>query len=68
MGGEICKQAGKERGPWFEIKCVKDNIISKESKGQDAKFGRALLKSWRKYEGWELAKQALNECDNALPH
>jgi len=67
MGGEVCKQVGKERGPWFEIKCAKDNIISKEAKGQDAKFERGLLKVWSKYEGYKLAKQALKECNNALP-
>jgi len=65
MGGEICKQVGKERGPWFEIKCVKDIIISKEAKGQDAKFERGLLKSWSKYNGYESSKQALQECDRA---
>ncbi len=39
----------------YEIKCVRNNIISKESKGLDATFERELLKSWAKYEGWENA-------------
>jgi len=68
MGGEICKQIDKEKGPWLEIKRVKENIISKEKKGQDAMFERNLLKSWSKYEGWESAKQALKDCGKAIPH
>jgi len=55
MGGEICYQKGRERGPWFEIKCVREIIISKEAKGKDVSFERELLKSWSRYEGWEDA-------------
>ena len=60
MGGEVCYQKGKERGPWFEIKCVADTIRAKEAKGQDASFERVLLKSWSRYEGYEGAKEALS--------
>lgn len=56
MGGEICHQKGRERGPWFEIKCTKEVIRNKEARGEDASFERALLKSWSKYPGWEDAK------------
>ena len=50
MGGEVCYQSTRERGPWFEIKCVK------EIKGEDATFERNLLRSWSKYPGWESAE------------
>ena len=53
MGGEVCHAIGKERGPWYNVKSIKDIILSKEAKGQDATFERELLKSWGKYEGYE---------------
>jgi len=56
MGGEVCYQKGKERGPWFEIKCVKEIILSKEIKGEDATFERNLLRSWSEYPGWGNAE------------
>ena len=62
MGGEITKRKGYERGPWFEIKCVKEAIISKEADGEDTSFERNLLESWSKYEGFEGAKEALASC------
>lgn len=55
MGGEICYQKGKERGPWYEIKCIKEVIANKKARGEDASFEEKLLKSWRKYPGWEAA-------------
>ena len=55
----ICYARGKEKGAWFEIKCIKDIIIAKEAKGRDASFERNLLKSWAKYEGYEGANEAL---------
>ena len=54
MGG-ICHLKGKERGNWFEIKCVKEVVTNKEARGEDASFERCLLKSWSRYEGWESA-------------
>ncbi len=57
MGGEICYQKGKERGPWFEIKCVRETIMSKEAKGEDATFERNLLKAWSEYKGYESARE-----------
>uniref|UniRef100_A0A6M3IFE6 Uncharacterized protein n=1 Tax=viral metagenome TaxID=1070528 RepID=A0A6M3IFE6_9ZZZZ len=65
MGGD-CHQKNKERGAWFEIKCLKENIISKEAKGETDTFGRVLLKSWSHYPGYESAKEALAECDRAV--
>jgi hypothetical protein len=59
MGG-TCHVKGKERGAWYEIECVKNDIISKEAKGMDASFERKLLKPWAKFEGWELAQDALD--------
>jgi hypothetical protein len=59
MGGEVCKQKTKERFPWYEIRCVKNDIISKESRGEDATFERELLKSWAKYPGYQAAGDAL---------
>ena len=67
MGGEVCHQIGRERGPWYAIKCVADVIKSKESKGQDANFERNLLKSWSKYEGYEEAKQTLADLGKPIP-
>jgi len=64
MGGEVCRQRGKERGPWYDIQSVADVIKSKEARGADASFERGLLKSWQKYEGYEGAKEALAGCSN----
>ena len=58
MGGN-CHQKGKERGSWYEIKCVKDIIISKEAKNQDASMERNLLKSWANYPGYEDAAKGI---------
>jgi len=59
MGGEICLRKGRERGPWYEIQCVKNDIISKESRGEDASYERGLLNSWAKYPGYKTAGDAL---------
>jgi len=53
MSNGTCHQKNKERGTWFQIKCVQDDIVAKEAKGKDATFERELLKSWAKYPGWE---------------
>jgi len=67
MGGEVCKRKGFERGPYYEIEFVKEVIIAKEAKGEDASFERDLLKSWAKHESYKGAKEALASCDNTLP-
>ena len=46
MGGETCHQKGRERGRWYEIKCIKEVIINKEARGEDATFERGLLRAW----------------------
>ena len=56
MSGGVCYQKGKGRGPWFEIKCVRDVVINKASRSEDTSFERDLLKSWAKYPGWENAE------------
>ena len=38
-----------------DIACVKRDIQSKESRGEDASYERGLLKEWAKYPGWEDA-------------
>ena len=43
----------------FQIKSVANTIKGKESRGEDAKFERNLLKHWAKLEGYEDAKKAL---------
>jgi len=58
MGGD-CHAKGKERGHWYEIECVKNDIIRKEARGEDAKFERSLLRAWGHYEGWSAASDAL---------
>jgi len=55
MGRQDCRKKYFETGNWFQIKCVREDIISKEAKGIDASFERGLLKSWAKYPGWEDA-------------
>jgi len=58
MGGSSHAK-GKERGAWYEIDCVKNDIISKESRGEDASFERSLLKAWSNLTGYETARDAL---------
>lgn len=47
------------KGNKYQVECVKNDIISKESRGEDASYERWLLKSWSKYKGWESAIGAL---------
>jgi len=58
MGGD-CHAKGKERGHWYEVQCVANDIKRKEARGEDAKYERSLLKSWSEYEGWEFASDVL---------
>jgi len=59
MGG-TCKTKHKERGAWFEIQCVKNDIIAKEADGEGASFEIDLLRAWAKVEGWSAARKALD--------
>lgn len=63
MGG-ICKTKYKERGAWFEVECIKKDIIAKEADGEDASFERGLLKAWAKVPGWGVAQDALDSLGN----
>ena len=60
MSGGICKRKGFERGPWYEIKCVRDIIIAKEVNGENTSFERKLLKSWSKYGGYADAGKPIS--------
>ena len=55
-----CYHKGRERGPWYEIKCIRDIIVNKEARGEDTSFERGLLESWSKYPGWEDAGEPIN--------
>jgi len=55
----ICYTTSHKRGALYAIECVKNGIISKESKGKDASFERILLEEWSSYEGYEGAKEVL---------
>ena len=48
-GGE-CYLKNKERGLWFEIKCLEDTIEAKEKSGQDVSFEKRILKAYKKYK------------------
>ena len=54
----VCYRKGYERGLWLEIQTMEDYIKSKESKGQDSRFERELLKSWKKYSERDYDKLA----------
>lgn len=60
MSGGSSYKKHEERGAWFEIKCIKDVILSREARGEEAFFERDLLKSWSKYKGYETAQDALD--------
>lgn len=55
MGRMNCHKKHEETGNWYQIKCIRADILYKESNGMDASFERSLLKSWSKYPGWEEA-------------
>ena len=48
MARYMCKTKYKEQGVWFEVKCLKDLIALKESRGKDTSFEKDLLKAWKK--------------------
>jgi hypothetical protein len=64
--GGFCYRPGYERGPWYEIECLKNDIIRKEKRGDDADFERGLLKSWSKYPGYEKAGEVLKALSTPL--
>jgi len=49
MAGGECRKKGKERGLWFEIKCLEDTIEAKGKVGKDASFEKEILEAYRKY-------------------
>jgi hypothetical protein len=48
MGGEVCHQKGRERGVWYEIQCIRNDVIAKEADGEDASFERSLLRAYKR--------------------
>lgn len=56
----VCYQKGRERGIWFEIKCLKDVIKNKEGRGEDASFGKQILKSFLKYSETDYSHRAFS--------
>jgi len=40
----VCYQKGKERGLFFELKCVSETIAILESLGKDASHEKTILK------------------------
>ena len=53
----ICYRKHRERGPWFEIECMRESIKIGEALGKDKSFERELLKSWSEYPGYESAAE-----------
>ena len=51
----ICYAKNRERGLWFEIKCLEENIALKERMGKDTSFEKSILKSYRQYSEREYA-------------
>ncbi len=56
MGG-ASHQKGKERGLWFEIKCLEDVIRNKTKRGEDCKFEKKILKSYRQYSERDYSQE-----------
>lgn len=50
-----CYQKGKERGLWFEIKCIEENIATREKLGKDTSFEKPLLKSFKRHSERDYA-------------
>lgn len=50
-----CYRPGKESGAWYELKCLRQVIDSKESRGMDASFERLLYKAWLKDPDFAIA-------------
>lgn len=48
MNKMVCYRAGKERGAWYELKCLRAVIEGKEARGESATFERGLYKAWLK--------------------
>lgn len=53
----ICKRKGNERGLWYEIKCLEENIALKKTLGKDVRFEESLLRSYRKSSEKDYASQ-----------
>lgn len=47
-GGGNCFRPGEERGPWFELKCIRENIDCRAAEGDPAEYERRLYLYWIK--------------------
>ena len=47
--GRLCYRKNEEVGLWYEIKCLEGVIANKTARGEDCKFEKGLLKSFRNY-------------------
>jgi len=52
-----CKSKGSEKGAWYEIQCLANDI--KEKGVENATLEIKLLKAWSKVEGYESAREVL---------
>ena len=55
MSGGSCYRPGFERGPWFELKCLREIITGLESRGKSAAWERKLYAAWLKHQEYALA-------------
>lgn len=46
--GGICYREGYERGAWFELLCLRENIAAIEAAGGDATEQRSFYRAWLK--------------------
>ena len=45
----ICYHRGSEKGLWYEIRCIEQDIASKKKRNVDCRFEKELLKSYKKF-------------------
>jgi len=53
----VCKIKGRERGLWFEIKCLKENIEIRKKLGKPTKFEEGILEAFQKCSEKDYAKK-----------
>jgi len=55
--GGVCYRKGYEKGLWFEIKCIKQDIASKTQRSVDCHFERGILKAYEKLTEKDYAER-----------
>ena len=53
----VCYQKNKEKGLWFEIKCLEELIASMAVPEKEKVFAKKLLRSYKKYAEADHQKQ-----------